>query len=69
MTLPTPSQDTMGTATVGIVIASRPGVSSHSVNTIAATKVGSPTITSRARFLISRIRQNGTPSDKPARTR
>jgi hypothetical protein len=59
----------MGTATVGIVMPSRPGVSNHSVNATAAARVGRPTIASRARFLINRIRQKGAPSDKPWRIR
>jgi hypothetical protein len=69
MRLPTPSQDTMGTATLGIVTASRAGVSSHSVTTIAAARVGSPTRMIRARFLIISTRHTGTPSDKLVKTR
>jgi hypothetical protein len=59
----------MGTATVGIVMARRAGVSSHSVKATAATMLGSPTITSRARFLINRIRHIGTPARTAVSTR
>ena len=36
----------IGTATVGIVMARRSGVSSHSVRAMAATRLGSPTMIS-----------------------
>ncbi|CNK66978.1 Uncharacterised protein [Mycobacterium tuberculosis] len=67
--MPIPSQDTIGTATVGIVMPRRAGVSSANVNATAVANVGSPTITSSARFLITKIRRSGTPSASACRTR
>ncbi|CNH46960.1 Uncharacterised protein [Mycobacterium tuberculosis] len=69
ITLPTPSHDTTGTATLGIVSPKSAGVCFHSVNATATAKVGTPTITSRVRFFSNSTRQNGAPCDSPLATR